>query len=315
MSVLRAADAFALHGRAAVRHAVATGRWQRPLRGVYVTHNAELTRHERWEASLAACPPAAVLGGLSALELDGLHGFDDPRCFVVLPEGADRPLLPSTVTHWSTRLADTDVHPVRAPRRTRTERSVVDAASWTEHDRHARAIVLASMQQGLVAARGMHEVLDRRATVLRAGLVRESVLDADGGIASLPEKDFDNLVLQAGIPRPTRQRVVRGPAGRYYLDAEWPELGVAVEIHGLPHQGVVQWSHDLFRANEVVIEGPRLLFFTSYVVRHEPLVVLDQLVRALRAGGWTGAARPVPVLTRDERWRQQRAAARFRDAV
>ena len=164
--------------------------------------------------------------------------------------------------------------------------------------------MLASLQQGLVSARLMHTLLDRRSTVRRAGLARESVLDADGGITSLPEKDFDELVLVAGLPRPTRQRVVRGPDGRYYLDAECPEFGVAVEIHGLPHHGVVQWSHDLFRSNEIVIDGPRLLVFTSYVVRHEPAVVLDQLVRALRSGGWTGHVRPAAVLSRHERWRQ-----------
>ena len=307
---MRAAEAFALHGRAAVRHAVDSGRWQRPHRGVYVTHNGPLTRHERWEVSLAACPPAAALGGLAALELDGLRGFEPERCFVVLPEGADRPHLPGTVTHWSTQLDPADVAPARTPRRTRAERSIVDAASWTTHDRHARAIVLASLQQGLVAPRTMHALLDRRATVRRAGLVRESVLDADGGIASLPERDFDELLLVAGLPRPTRQRVVRGRDGRYYLDAEWPELGVAVEIHGLPHHGVVQWSHDLFRSNEIVIDGPRLLVFTSYVVRHEPAVVLDQLVRALRSGGWTGSVRPVPVLSRRERWRRRASVAR-----
>lgn len=313
MTVMRAVDAFALHGRAAVRHSVAVGRWQRPHRGVYVTHNGPLSRHERWEVSLAACPPAAVLGGLSALELDGFRGFEPDRCFVVLPEGADRPRLPATVTHWSTQLGDDDVAPARTPRRTRTERSVVDAASWTAHARHARAIVLASLQQGLVSTRAMHTLLDRRCTVHRAGLVRESVLDADGGITSLPEKDFDELVLVAGLPRPTRQRVVRGPDGRYYLDAEWPEFGVAVEIHGLPHHGVVQWSHDLFRSNEIVIDGPRLLVFTSYVVRREPAVVLDQLVRALRSGGWTGHVRPVTVLSRHERWRRARSTPR-RDA-
>jgi hypothetical protein len=52
---------------------LATGRWQRPHRGVYVTHNGPLTAHQQlWVASLAvgggrphrwaACPALRVLG-------------------------------------------------------------------------------------------------------------------------------------------------------------------------------------------------------------------------------------------------------------
>ncbi len=293
MSVLRAADAFAAHGRSRVRHAVSSGRWQRPVRGVYVTHNGPLTTNDRLEVALAGSPPGAALAGGTAITVDGLDGFEPPVVHVAIPEGADRPQLPGVVTHWSTRLGEQDVHPARTPRRTRTERSVIDLASWAASDRHARAAVLAAFQQGLVEARGMHRALDRRSPVRRAGLVRESVLDAEGGLQSLPELDFDELVILAGLPTPTRQRAVRAPNGRYYLDVEWEELGVAVEIHGLPHHGVVQWSQDLVRANEVVIAGPRLLVFTSYVVRHEPGVVLDQLVRALRSGGWHGVVKPI----------------------
>lgn len=293
MSVLRAADAFAVHGRSRVRHAVSSGRWQRPVRGVYVTHNGPLSTIDRLEVALAGSPPGAVLAGGTALTVDGLEGFEPSAVHVAIPEGSDRPRVPGVVTHWSTRLDDSDVHPARTPRRTRTQRSVIDLASWAASDRYARAAVLASFQQGLVEATGMHRALDRRSTVRRAGLVRESVLDAEGGLQSLPELDFDDLVILAGLPTPTRQRAVRGPNGRYHLDVEWEELGVAVEVHGLPHHGVVQWSQDLIRANEVVIAGPRLLVFTSYVVRHEPGVVLDQFVRALRAAGWTGVVKPI----------------------
>ncbi len=305
MTVLRAADAFATYGRGAVRHAVRSDRWQRPVRGVYVTHNGPLSSTDRLWVALLACPNDSALSGATALELHGLSGFDDPRTFVTIPDGADRPhplppSLPELVIHRSERLGDRDVHPVRRPRQTRVERNLIDHASWSTSDRHARAAVLAAFQQGLVRASDVLAAVDRRPTARRVGLVRESVLDAVGGIQSLPEKDFDDLVLLAGLPRPSRQRAVRGRDGRYYLDVEWAEHGVAVEVHGLPHHGIVQWSADLVRANEIVIDGPRLLIFTSYVIRHEPGLVLDQLVRALRSGGWTGT--PRPVATRPSRW-------------
>lgn len=286
--------ANAEHGRAAVRHAVARGVWQRPVRGVVVRHNGTLTAAERRLVALAACAPGSALGGATALELDGLTGLTSSSTFVVLPEGARRPreLPDGTVTHWSTLVEDLDVHPLRRPRRTRPERSLLDLATWAATDRQARWAVLAAFQQGLVNETTMLRACDRRGTVGRSGLVRESVHDAVGGIQSLPERDLDLLLLVAGLPRPTRQRAVEGPGRRYHLDLDWETFGVAAEVHGLPHHDVGRWSQDLHRSNEVVIAGPRLLVFTSYAIRHQQPVVLDQLARALRAGGWTGTLKP-----------------------
>lgn len=309
MPVLRAAQAFATYGRAAARHAVASGRWQRPVRGVYVTHNGPLSAEDRHWVALLACPTGSALAGATALQLHGLTGFEEPRVFVTIPDGSDPPppmppRLPEIVTHSSIRLGDRDVHPVRQPRRTRIERSLIDLASWSTTDRHGRAAVLAAFQQGLVRAADVLAAVDRRPTARRVGLLRESVLDATGGVQSLPEKDFDDLILLAGLPQPTRQRAVRRKDGRYYLDVEWEAYGVAAEVHGLPHHGIVQWSADLVRANEIIIDGPRLLIFTSYVIRHEAELVLDQIVRALRAGGWMGHVRPLP--PRAGRWPSSR---------
>lgn len=292
MTVFRTADLVARHSRSYVRHAVSSGRWQRPLRGVIVTHNGPISQAERHVVRLLSCPPGSVLAGATALELAGLVGFESSTTFVAIPEGADRPHRDGLVTHWSTQLDAVDVHPVLDPPRTRVARSLVDFASWCGNDRYARAATIAAFQQGLVRAQQVHEALDRRGQPRRKSIVRESVLDAQGGMQSLPEVDFDALVVMAGLPRPTRQRAVKAADGTYYLDAAWDEYGVAVEIHGLPHHGIVSWSDDLVRANEIVITGPRLLIFTSYTIRHEPEVVVDQLVRALRSGGWLGTPRP-----------------------
>lgn len=293
MTVMRTADAVARLGRGHLRNQLERGHWQRPVRGVVVAHNGPLSTAEQREIALLLCAPGSVLAGATALEMEGLAGFESDQVFVTMPEGARRPRRPGLVTHWSTLLEGRDVHPSRVPSRTRVERSVIDFASWAASDRYARAAVLAAFQQRLVHGRQMHDALDRRGDVLRSGLVRDSVLDAAGGIQSLPEADFDDLVIAGGLPAPDRQSVKRGPDGRYFLDAEWSAYGVSVEIHGLPHHGIAQWSKDLVRANEIVITGSRPLIFTSYVIRHEPGQVLDQLVRALRAGGWKGHPRPV----------------------
>jgi len=280
-----AVDAF---GVGQVRAQVAARRWQRPVRGVIVTHNGPLTPEQRREAALSRSAPGAVLGGLTALEVDGFTGFDEDRVQVVLPMGSRRPAESWISPHWSSMLADVDVHPTRQPRRTRTARSVVDAASWQAAPQRARAIVLAGVQQQLVNTRALRQALSRRGPCRHRALIIQSILDAAGGIQSLPERDIDQIRRRCGLPAPTRQAPVRRPDRRYYLDIAWLEYGVAVEVHGIPHLGVRQWEQDLARANEIVIQGPRLLVFSSYAIRHEPARVGDQLVRLLRRGGWAG---------------------------
>lgn len=265
-------------------------RWQRPTRGVIVCHNGPLTGTERSWVALLCCPPGSALAGLTALAFDGFEGFDtrSERRQVVLPEGALRPSSQLVTPYWSTELSARDIHPVKRPRRTRKQRSLVDEAAWSTAPRRSRALILAGVQQGLARPADLRDALLRRGPCRHRALIKESILDAEGGKHSLPERDFDQVVRHAGLPRPARQRVLVRQDGRYFLDAGWDDLDAAVEIHGIPHLSVLQWDQDLFRANEIAIMGPRLLAFTSYAVRHEPAVVANQLVRLLRRQGWRG---------------------------
>jgi very-short-patch-repair endonuclease len=120
-------------------------------------------------------------------------------------------------------------------------------------------------------------------------VIVESVLDAGGGIQSLPERDFDDIRRSAGLPPPTRQLRVKGPDGRFHLDVAWEDSGIAVEVHGVSHLEAEKWSADLARANEIVIGGRRLLAFSSFSIRHEQAAVADQLLRLFRSAGWTEA--------------------------
>ena len=205
---------------------------------------------------------------------------------VVQPMGASRPPHADVRVHWSTMLDERDVHPGRAPRRTRPARSLIDAASWSATDAVARAIVIGGVQQGLVRTSDLRDALSRRGSCRRRALIVQSVLDAAGGIQSLPERDFDQLRRLGRLPRPTRQARRQRPDGRYYLDVSWDEFEAAVEIHGIPHLEVPQWEADLSRANEITIGGEQLLIFSSFAVRHQGQRVIDQVTRLLISRGW-----------------------------
>jgi hypothetical protein len=181
ISVMRVAEANVRHGPGVVRHRVARGMWQRPCRGVIVTHNGPLTDEECWAVALASAPPKSALAGPTALEADGMTGFSADRIHVVIPAGGRAPSWDGLVVHESTELTDADVHPSRQPRRSRVAPSVIDLASWCTNDRYARAAVIAALQQGIVNTARMRDALTRRGPCRRRGLVIESILDAAGG--------------------------------------------------------------------------------------------------------------------------------------
>lgn len=293
-----------------VRRNVELGLWQRPCHGVVVLHNAGLGPDERDLVALHSCRRGSVLSGPTALRHDGLETGDD-RSHVTLPAGAKGPSWEETVAHWSHELSDLDVHPSRSPRRTRPARSVLDAASWHESERYARWVVIAALQGGLVTTRHLREALTRRGRCRHRGVIVQSILDAAGGIQSLPERDFATIWRATGLPPATTQEPLRGADGRYYLDVWSEQLGFGVEVHGIPHLAVEQWDADLHRANEIVIRGRHGLVFSSYAIRNSPRDVMDQLDRMARAHGWEGTPAsellPLPASVRRARRRARSA--------
>jgi hypothetical protein len=277
--VLTRAQALRLMSRHQIYRLVGSGVWQSPARGVFVNHNGPLSSEQRDWVALLAVPPGSVLGGLTALVYDGFDVFRRAKPVVVAKSGASPVEYDDLDLHWSKYLDARDVHPLRSPPRTRPARSVIDAASWEQNERRARAIVLASAQRGIVSTRQLREALSRRGACHRRGLIVESYLDAAGGIQSLPERDFDRIRAECRLPRPDRQAVLRRSDGKFYLDARWRRFNLSCEVHGIPHMRVENWDDDLLRLNEVTIRGDRTMVFSSYVIRRHPETVKDQLLR------------------------------------
>ena len=278
--VLSRTQALTLVTRHQLYRLVSSGRWARPARGVFINHTGPLTAEQRDWVALLAAPPGSVLGGLTALAHDGFSSFKPSRPAVVAPMSSAPVAYDDLDLHWSMYLDERDIHPLRTPPRTRPARSVIDAASWERHGRRAREIVLSAAQKGVVAPRTLREALTRRGACRHRALIVESYLDAAGGIQSLPERSFDEIRREAGLPRPERQAAVRRTDGRYYLDVWWKAFNLAVEVHGIPHMEVEQWDGDLLRLNEVVIDGRRTLVFSSYAIRRQRSVIIDQLRRS-----------------------------------
>jgi very-short-patch-repair endonuclease len=253
---------------------------------VYVTHNGALSREQELWVCVLAAPTGSVLGGLTAAELDGLANFGVREVHVVVPGGFRKPQRAAMVVHYSNSLDAQDVHPVKLPPRTRIARSLVDAAVWSTHERWSRAIVLAGVQQRLTRPDDLRPALDRRGPCKNHALITEAIGDAEGGIASVPEHDFDMILRTSRLPAPSRQVIVMRSDGRYYLDAEWREYRVSVEVHGTQHLAIVTWDADLDRTSELAADGRTVLQFSSHSVRYRKTHVSGLVERALRANGW-----------------------------
>jgi very-short-patch-repair endonuclease len=272
---------------AALRHRVASGRWQRVHRRVYVGRTGPITHAQRpWIAVLGS---GGVLAGLAALEFDGFRGYPAVVTDVLLPAGrhhVDPP--PGVRIRRTVHLDADDVIRAGLPR-TGAARSLVDAAQWAATDDQACAIVAAGFQQRLVGAGDVEKVVERLRHVRRGALITRTAADAAGGSHSLAELDYLRLSRRAGLPEPSRQHVRQDCAGRRrYLDVWYDEYGVQVEIDGGQHfEARAAWA-DMRRQNDLWITGVRVLRFPAWLLRARPAEVMAQVEAALTAAGWPG---------------------------
>lgn len=282
--VLTVAAAVARLGRPAVRWRLDSGRWQRPCRGVLVTHSGALSPdQELWVAVLAG-GAGAVLGGLTAAQLAGLKRFEDRRIHLVVPAPRQvRTQLRGVTVHRSSKLGPADRHPARRPPRTRLPRSLLDAAAWMNTDTGARAVLAAGVQQRLVRVDQLAAELQARGHFRRRALISSTLADIAGGAEALSELEFCRLIRRYRLPQPERQVMREDLAGRRrWLDAYWDRARLVAEVDGMWHMDALAWWADMCRDNELTVNGYRLLRFPAFAVREQPGVVAAQIAGALR---------------------------------
>lgn len=274
----------------AVRHRLASGRWQLAHRGVYLTHNGPVTEQQRrWVAALAVGHGfVATMGGPTALAILGMRGRRGQQIHVLVSSARQfRRPPPGVVVHRTRHLPPEDRHQAGSPPCTMPARSLIDAAQWARSDEDAIAVIAAGFQQRLVGAVDMEPVLARMTWIKRRSLIVAAAADAAGGAESIAEIDFARLCRRAGLPEPSRQVVRLDSAGRRrYRDVYFDDWRVHVEIDGAQHMEVTSWYADMRQQNEIVISGERLLRFPGWKVRHREPEVAGQTRAALLAAGW-----------------------------
>jgi Protein of unknown function (DUF559) len=298
--VLTSAVALRHMSEEQLRWKVASGRWQKPARGVVVAQSGPLTDRQLLRVALLTAGPQAALAGLTAARLDGLTGFGDKDkvsdhpVYLLVPYGHRRrtaPLGLTVITHYSRRLTDEDVYPVKAPRRTRIARSIIDAASWMATDRGAMAVLAAGVQQRLVRAEDARKAAEQVIKFRRRKLILETLGDIAGGAQALSELDFTRNVIRAyHLPEPTRQAARRDARGRRrWTDVSWDAYRLVVEIDGTQHtEDPLQRWDDMERDIDLAADGYRTLRFPAWLIRQDPGRVARTVGQALHHAGYRG---------------------------
>jgi hypothetical protein len=265
-------------------------RWQTFARQSVVLHTGPLGEEALSWAAVFEAGPRAFLDGASALKAAGLRKFDVDAIRVSVPRGARIRHAKGVNIRQTRRWEAGDLAPGNGVPRTRNQVAAIRGALWARSDRQAALLLTMSVQQQLVRPDQLGRELlrirrDRRRTFLHA-----VVLDLLDGAQSLGELDVAAECRRRHLPAPTRQSIRPGRGGSYFLDLEWEEWGVVVEIDGIHHAWAQNLVSDALRHNEIALQGRVVLHLPLLGYRVAPEEFFEQIGRALRDNGWPGPA-------------------------
>ena len=268
-----------------VRLEVRVGRWQSTGRQTVALHNGPLdAAARRWIAVLEAGPRAA-LDGVSALQAGGLASLADGLIVVAVPKGTRRRRLVGVRVRETRRYREEDIVRVGIPR-TSPAVAALHAALWAVTDRQATYVLTLAVQQGLCRPADLSDAATNVRRQPRRRLITQVVLDLADGSRSLGELDVARAMRSRGLPEPTRQAVRRRASGTQYLDADFPDHGVTVEVDGAQHDLPDQRLADLVRDLGLATEGRTTVRIPLVAWRLDESAVLDALEGLFRSRGW-----------------------------
>ncbi len=270
----------------AVDRRLANGTWVRIAESVYGVAGAPATWERAVSLAVLSSGQGAVASHATAAHLHGL--ISRPKAIEVTVTTKGRPQRPHII-HRSTDLLDEDICQVRGIRATNVVRALVDMGIPWREGLTVRALDEA-LRLHLATEREVARVLHRVARRGRngAGVMRTIISERLGWNAiteSEMEDEFLRILVAAGVqlPEPQVRIVKRGGRLIARVDFVYAQVKLIIELDSQRYHGdVTSFKSDRRRQNELILEGYRILRFTTWDVFAAPEYVVAKVVEALR---------------------------------
>lgn len=259
----------------------------RPIfHGIYVPERHEVALRDRIVGA-ALVAPHAVIAGVAASAVHGAKWVDAAEPIEIL--GTARRQRGLIVRNES--LGGDEVTEVAGIRVTTPARTAFDLARHLPRD---RAVARLDALMNSRPYRDEEVMLIAKKHRGARGLVRlrTALPLVDGGAESPRETWLRLTLIDAGLPAPTTQFVVRTESGRYVrrIDMVWEEFKVGAEYDGAQHlTDRYQYSKDVWAGRELQRMNWRII----HVIKEDAAAdIVDAARTALLSRGWRPGWRP-----------------------
>lgn len=267
--------------------------WRRAYPGVYITHSAQLSWYTRTTAALAYAGKGAALSHTTAADwwFETSAGRAQRVANTVeLSVPAGRTVAPRSGLRIHRRRALPEVWEGRIRVVTAAETAVDLACRATSEDDVVGVLTRAA---GVAELADIRAAVARRSRVRRRALLLDVLADVSAGMESPLERNYhQDVEIDHGLPASELQvrEVLSG--SRIRADCRYRRWRVRVELDGkLGHPGG-RTDRDTWRDNAALLATSEvtLRYRWTHVVG-TPCRTAQQVVDALRAGGWNGLPR------------------------
>jgi len=265
--------------RGAIAHRIATGRWQRLHRCIYLIGPAPPTLSARARGAALALGEGAVVSHRTAAVMWGLlppANEEEPHVTVPCRNVGRRAGLQ---IHRVRRLPDEEVTIRHGIPLTTPARTICDLAA-TEPVRDVESALAEARIHRLTTDRQINAVIQRAPTRPGAPIVRK-ILDQEddtGYTRSKAERLLRDLIAKANLERPLFNEPVLG----YVVDAVWPKQRLIIEVDGYAyHQHRAAFERDRRRDQQLTAAGYRVIRITWIQLRDRPIETIASIVKTL----------------------------------
>lgn len=267
--------------RSFVRSQLHARRWQQVTRRAFCTTTGPLSPGQQLWLGVLHPGGDALIGGLTALKIAGLRGWDREKVSVLVHNQDSFEDVPGFDFFRSRRpidgFAGTGDLPV-----CRVEPAALIFAGYERNQRTAHGLLAACVQQRLTTPRALAEWVDRLRPLRRARQFRALISDLDCGVHSLAERDVRKACRLFRVAQPVSQRRRRDRSGRVrFTDCEWklPDgRTLILEVDGAFHDDVLQAMDDRARDRKLTNERTVVIHCSAYEIRYLPESVMEDLI-------------------------------------